>query len=253
MNPKHFLCASALLASAIATSTAANAAEISVKITNLTHGMYYTPFLVSAHGDAAGSKLFSVGNEANPALEAMAEGGMLGGLVDQISTAEVNADFIAGLPVRLDEADQPAAGPLAPGMSSMAATIDTDHGYLSVVAMLLPTNDAFAGLDSWEIPTEPGTYTVYLNAYDAGTEANNEIIGGTDENNIPLPPFIQGQIDNGLAGVGGSGLADSAANNKVHTHRGGLGDDDLTGGSSDLNSSVHRWLNPVARLTVTVN
>ena len=36
--------------------------------------------------------------------------------------------------------------------------------------MLIPTNDAFVGMDSIEIPTEPGTYTYYLNAYDAGTD-----------------------------------------------------------------------------------
>ena len=38
----------------------------------------------------------------------------------------------------------------------------------------------------------------------------------------------------------------------VHIHRGSLGDDDITGGKSDLDNTVHRWLNPVARITVTV-
>jgi len=31
-----------------------------------------------------------------------------------------------------------------------------------------------------------------------------------------------------------------------------LGDTDLSAGTSDLDSRVHRWLNPVAKLTVTV-
>jgi len=38
----------------------------------------------------------------------------------------------------------------------------------------------------------------------------------------------------------------------VHIHRNGLGDADINGGKSDLDATVHRWLNPVARLTVTV-
>lgn len=38
----------------------------------------------------------------------------------------------------------------------------------------------------------------------------------------------------------------------VHIHPGNLGDDDLEAGISDLNNTVHRWLNPVAMLTVTV-
>ncbi|GAM59834.1 hypothetical protein JCM19232_167 [Vibrio ishigakensis] len=60
-----------------------------------------------------------------------------------------------------------------------------DLGYLSLGAMLLPTNDGFVGLDSWKIPSEAGTYRASLNGYDAGTEANDEIAA-----NMPNPPFI---------------------------------------------------------------
>ena len=35
----------------------------------------------------------------------------------------------------------------------------------------------------------------------------------------------------------------------VHIHPGNLGDDDLEAGMSDLDNTVHRWLNPVAMLT----
>ena len=41
-------------------------------------------------------------------------------------------------------------------------------------------------------------------------------------------------------------------NDKVHIHRGNLGDTDEAGGSSDLNATIHRWLNPVAKVTITV-
>ncbi|GAM55306.1 hypothetical protein JCM19232_168 [Vibrio ishigakensis] len=38
----------------------------------------------------------------------------------------------------------------------------------------------------------------------------------------------------------------------VHVHPGTLGDADGAGGKSDLDSSVHRWLNPVATIKVVV-
>ena len=48
-------------------------------------------------------------------------------------------------------------------------------------------------------------------------------------------------------------LTASADTNKmIHIHRGILGDTNTSGGVSDLDSRVHRWLNPVARITVTV-
>jgi hypothetical protein len=56
----------------------------------------------------------------------------------------------------------------------------------------------------------------------------------------------------GLAGTGGSGPASADANPNVHIHRNALGDTDATGGASDLDSRVHRWLNPVLRVIVTV-
>jgi hypothetical protein len=39
----------------------------------------------------------------------------------------------------------------------------------------------------------------------------------------------------------------------VHIHRGVLGDDDPSGGASDLDSTAHRWLNPVAKLVIEVH
>ena len=139
-----------------------------------------------------------------------------------------------------DVDENPAGGLLAPA-SSTAFSLSNSSGndYLSVAAMMLPTNDGFIGLDSWEIPTEAGTYTVYLNAYDAGTEANDEIIA-----NIPNPI--------GITATGASGVTEDISNANVHIHPGVLGDDDEEGGISDLDSSAHRWLNPVAKLTIVV-
>lgn len=228
MTLKKLFCATALLASA----SVVNAAEISVSVTNLTHGMYFTPLLVTAHN--AENRLFAVGEEASPELTAMAEGGSIAGLVTL--TESIGA---------VNQAN-PAEGPLAPGASTPMVSLKLSETttQLSVVSMLLPTNDAFMGLNSWTIPKEAGTYTINVNAYDSGTEANNELIGG-DPANTPAPPFIM----NG--GTGGTGV-DADVEGFVHVHRGALGDSDVDGGKSDLDNRIHRWLNPVARVTVTV-
>ena len=56
----------------------------------------------------------------------------------------------------------------------------------------------------------------------------------------------------GDGGTGGSGVPATESNMTVHIHRGSLGDTDSTGGASDLNSTIHRWLNPVAKVELTV-
>jgi hypothetical protein len=38
----------------------------------------------------------------------------------------------------------------------------------------------------------------------------------------------------------------------IHIHRGSLGDSDMSAGLSDINNSVQRWLNPIAKLTITI-
>ncbi|RMG87854.1 MAG: hypothetical protein D6708_12360, partial [Candidatus Dadabacteria bacterium] len=56
----------------------------------------------------------------------------------------------------------------------------------------------------------------------------------------------------GHAGEGATGAAGADANPTVHVHRGTLGDTDPDGGPSDLDPAVHRWLNPVAVVRITV-
>lgn len=226
----------ALVAAALSGAPAAHATDFSVEIVNLTNGIWYTPFLVAAHPE--GTSLFQTGQPASANLQAMAEGGDIAGLVADLE----------GLGATI--AENPAGGLLAPA-SSASADLNTDgtaNVLLSVVAMLLPTNDAFAGLNSVEIPTEPGRYVYDVPAYDAGTEANDELLTGGGAPGVPGMPADPG----GLAGTGGTGAATTDANSTVHIHRNALGDTDPAGGASDLDSRVHRWLNPVVRVIVTV-
>jgi phosphoketolase len=87
-------------------------------------------------------------------------------------------------------------------------------------------------------------------AYDAGTEANNELLGAVDAG-VPGNAGVPG-APGGRAGTGGTGAAGADTNQRIHIHRGVLGDTNATGGVSDLDSRVHRWLNPVARIVVNV-
>ena len=229
---------SSSLATVLALSSGlANASTFTVSVQNLTQGLYFTPVLVAAHN--SDNYLFKAGMEATPSLQAMAEGGSLDGLVSDLSGT--TAQSVAN----------PAGGLLAPGQTTTTSAIEThgsDNKYLSVVAMMLPTNDGFIGLDSYAIPTAAGTYTININGYDAGTEANDEIVNGggaPGAAGIPLAP-------GGDEGTGATGAAGADTNTTVHIHRGVLGDTDATGGKSDLDSRIHRWLNPVARVTITV-
>lgn len=214
------------------------ATELEVTITNLTHGIAFTPILVASHGD--NYKLFTAGTAASTALQKMAEGGATDDLQAELTTA--GATF----------ADTPIDSFTTAGMSQ---TVDIDTGsynQLSITGMLLPTNDGFVALNGWDIPADAqagDTYTLNLNAYDAGTEANDELLVGMP-GGAPGAAGIPGD-PSGASGTNGTGV-NASIETQVHIHRGVLGDTNATGGSSDLDSTVHRWLNPVARVTVTV-
>jgi hypothetical protein len=232
---KKTLSSLALLATA---AVPAAATDFNVEITNLTRGSYFTPFLVAAHADSA--RLFASGEPASASLQAMAEGGDIGMLVADVEA--LNATIVAN----------PAEGLLAPGgqvTTSLNTDAAPDNTQLSIVAMILPSNDGFMGLNAISIPTEPGRYVYNVNAYDSGTEANDEVVGSgaPGEPGYPAPPPVLA-----ASGSGGSGI-DTIAEGFVHIHRNVLGDDDLTAGSSDIVNTVHRWLNPVVRVVVTVN
>ena len=232
MKPKLLL---PLLLSTLPLSQLSQAAQLEISINNLTHGNHFTPLLIAAHD--GNSHLFQAGEPASSALQKMAEGGDISEL-QQAVTAN-NGVIVAN----------PAAGLLAPGARVEKVMLDSGAlTHLSLVAMLLPTNDAFVGLDGWEIPSTPGSYTLYLNAYDAETEANDEQITGGGAPGVPGIPAAP----DGMGGQNGTGVMDDSSNDRVHIHPGLLGDTDPNGGISDVDSRIHRWLNPVAALIVTV-
>lgn len=233
---KKTIISAGLISAAVFASAAISAQELNIKITNLTNAIYFTPLLIAAHDGNV--DLFELGMPASTNLQAMAEGGNINGLVNDVANA--GANYVAN----------PATGLLAPGASTSTTVITNkkSNDRLSVVAMLLPTNDGFVGADSLGIPKKAGTYTYYLNGYDAGTEANDEIINGGGSPGTPGIPAAPG----GTGGTGGTGVTTTEFNHTVHIHPGIVGDMDPNGGVSDLNPAVHRWLNPVAKLEIVV-
>lgn len=217
--------------------TSSFAKEIEVKITNVTSGIYFTPLLVSAHTSEA--KLFKAGTAASLSLQKMAEGGDISGLEADLNDANANSEA------------NPAGGLLAPGKSTtVSLSTDTANDYLSIVAMMLPTNDGFIALNSIKIPDAKGVYTFGLNAHDAGTEANDEIINGggaPDVAGIPADPSHTG----GTFVSSATGVS-SEKEGFISIHRGSIGDLSETGGVSDLDAKSHRFLNPVASVTIEV-
>lgn len=210
---------------------------IHVSVTNLTPGIWFTPLFVTAHNGH--SSLFTAGEPASPSLEILAECGDTSKLVADLGAA--GADMLVN----------PAGGLLGPGETATGELMTSPRNrYLSLVGMLIPTNDGFVGLDSLLIPRTPGTYVYDLYGYDAGTEVNDEVLftEGCDASTpgIPADP-------SGLGGTGGTGVASVESNPTVHIHPGNVGDLDPVGGPSDLSSAYHGWNNPVARLVITVH
>lgn len=216
-------------------ATPAMAKKLSVSVTNLTNAIYFTPIVAAAHDQTA--SIYELGTPASSNLQALAEGGDFSGVSADLQAQGGNV------------IENPAGGLLAPGSSTtFSMKTNGNNQYFSLAGMLIPTNDGFVGANAIHIPSKKGTYTYFLNGYDAGTEANNEVINGGGAPGVLGIPADPG----GNSGINATGVTVTEENTNVHVHRGIIGDSDLNGGKSDLTTSVHRWLNPVAKLVITV-
>src|SRR5262249_6775459 len=158
---------------AIATND--DGAQFFVTITNLTQSQVFTPIVAASHKSSV--KLFELGQPASEPLEILAEAGDTGPLK---TTLEQSGAV-------LDIADSGA--PLPQG-ASVTLSLATRGGFrfVSVAAMLVPTNDAFFALNGIEGPRGHDVLTRYSPAYDAGTEANDELCAPIPAPPLPSPP-----------------------------------------------------------------
>src|SRR5713101_5271275 len=188
-----------------------------VTITNLTRGQTFTPILVASH--MSGVHLFTLGQPASVEMEQLAEAGDTGPLAALLSAAPQVLDVKA------------TAGPLPPGGSVKVTVAAGDpFGHLSVASMLVPTNDGFFALNDVQGPIGDDMLTLFSPAYDAGTEANDELCS-----HIPGPPSVcQGE---------GFNASRAGAEGYVHIHAG-------IHGIGNLNAAESDWRNPVAKIAV---
>ncbi|MCA8837144.1 MAG: spondin domain-containing protein [Gammaproteobacteria bacterium] len=216
-----------------------SAEAYTVKLQNLTRGQHFTPPIFIVHNPSF--SLFELGNPASASLIKLAEEGETADVVTSVTETNGSETVVNGATAK-------AGGPVAPGAETEVC-VDTGTNaafvHLSLAGMLLPTNDGFVAINAQLVPSTGGTWL--LNAYDAGSEGNSEL-----DPDIPGPMFLVGDFALGASGTGTGLPAETESENVVHVHRGVIGDTDATGGISDINSAVSRWLNPVARVTVTV-
>ncbi len=208
------------MASVMVTSLAVQADKsgkvYEVTVTNLTRGQNFTPILAASHR-SLNYPFFNAGEPASEALAALAEGG---------DTAPLNNVLNANPRVYQTVTTN---GLLAPGESvTFQLKVRSGRDRISLVAMLVPTNDAFFSLQNLPLPRGHRRVVEYGPAYDAGTEPNDELCV-----NIP-GPYCSGE--GGSPGAGGEGF--------VHIHAG-------IHGSGDLTTADFDWRNPVVRVVIT--
>jgi hypothetical protein len=206
-----------LIASALLSGSANARADDATKtwrvtITNLTSAQPLSPPLFAVHTNKV--DVWSVGSVASPGVAAIAEDADNSTLTTALTGAPGVRSVKTG-----------AGAPIPPGTSrTYAVETRGKHNRVSVLTMLVNTNDAFTGLDSLHV-TGHGR-TLLRNAYDAGSERNNELAAF-----IPGPccghPFVRDPTSESIA---------------IHPGISGVG---------DLDPAVYDWTNPVARITIT--
>ncbi len=196
---------------------------ISVTVTNLTDNVYLTPILVVGHGERD-SAMFTEGQAASKALQAVAEGGSLSLMI---------AKFDGEQQVIVNPAD----GLLGPG-NSVSFELDESAQRFSLIAKILPTNDGFVAVDNAAV--ERGSINLF--AYDAGTEANDESITGGGAPNTPGIPADPTGLGDALA----TGISGVTAEGIVQKHAGIQG-----GEGSAFTVANNAWSGPIATVTIT--
>lgn len=198
-----------------------------VTLTNLTANQPLSPLAIQLHNNAY--QAWEVGSVASENLEMLAEGG------DNTALLAVDsANVYSGIS---------GSGAVAPGITQ-SFTISADivnaealnDMQLTLVTMLVNTNDAFAGKTGLDLSglAMGESMKHYLPVYDAGTEGNSELAG-----------TIPGPADDG--GEGFNMARDDV--DFVARHPGVVGMDH--GYSESVLNSTHGFDSPVAVLTVT--
>jgi hypothetical protein len=189
-------------------------AEYEVTLENLSPAgsQPFSPPILAVHSSSF--RIFHLGGYASDELAQVAQDAVNGPLVSLLNGSPQVSDVVVG------------SGVIPPG-SSDTYNISAEGNYvkLSMVTMLVNTNDAFTGTDKLQLP-QTGAKTYYLRTYDAGSEENTELTA-----HIPGPCC-------------GNPFEGNSTKEKIRFHRGILG-------TGDLDPGIYGWDEPVAKLTIT--
>lgn len=189
-----------------------------ITVTNLTAAQPFSPVAVIASDSVT---LWQTGSAASDGLAMLAEGGDSSALTAQDETLVAEA----------------GTEPLMPGSSEtfMLTMEASDSALLSVVTMLVNTNDGFTGITGLDLSAlvTNDALTMLPHVYDAGTEDNTEAAG-----TIPGPAN------------GGEGASEGREALDAVTFHGGVVS--AEGGLTDsVLGSEHRFDNPAMKLIIT--
>ena len=196
-----------------------------ISVSNVTPNQPFSPIAVILH--TSGYQAWVDGEAASVALEILAEGGDNSNV---LSDAKAHSAYLAS---------DSGADAIGPGNSeSIQLEVDAQDGVnLSIISMLVNTNDAYTGLNASSLAALASGESVSYRApvWDAGTENNTETAG-----TIPGPADIGGE---------GFNASRSDSSDRVRFHSGVISNQDGLSGS--VLTADHRFDNPAAVITVT--
>jgi hypothetical protein len=153
-------------------TTAPSPGTVTISLTNTAEFQPMTPPVVVLHNAPSadnGIRIFEVGQPAIDQLISIAEDGDFQPMVD---LAAVQQQQGAASASAVAFADPNNPGPLQPGATaSVTLDVETADQVLTILSMVVCTNDGFSGVDSRSLPDQ-GSETFTAPIYDAGSETN---------------------------------------------------------------------------------
>ena len=204
-------------------------------------------------------RLFNLGQPARRELALLSQTGRPFFLATALA-ADTNVGQVFTLPASFPPSVPLPSVVLCPGKSiTTTVTAQGNNRYLSLAAMIFPTNDGFIAVNGVPLPTGTDPVEVYSPAYDSGSEEN-------DESCVNIPslifagfPFPANSIATGKPCPDGLGADNDVNSNpddplspfnnplraegNVHIHPG-------IRGVGDLDPAVWNWENSVAKITI---
>ena len=166
------------------TSFAQSAGDIQVDFTNVGNADFaLTPLWFAFQN--GNFDFFDVGQASSPALELLAEDGVVSGLQDDFTAAGQPGNIQGVVTAPGGFAGAPVVEPGETGTAFVTPINPANYQFFSFASMLIPTNDTFIGNDSamayqvfdsmGNINDPSGTFTINIFAsdlYESGTEDN---------------------------------------------------------------------------------